>query len=65
MTVDPRDVTKLRIGSLFSGAGALDCAVAQVFGARTAWHCENDKAASKVLAHHWPGVPNQIGRAHV
>lgn len=48
----------MKLGSLFSGAGALDCAVAQVFGARTAWHCENDKAASKVLAHHWPGVPN-------
>lgn len=48
----------MKLGSLFSGAGALDCAVAQVFGARTAWHCENDKAASKVLAHHWPDIPN-------
>lgn len=48
----------MKLGSLFSGAGALDCAVSHVFGACTAWHCEHDAAASKVLAHHWPGVPN-------
>lgn len=48
----------VRIGSLCSGAGGLDRAVEQVFGATTAWHCETDPAASKVLAHHWPGVPN-------
>jgi len=48
----------VRIGSLFSGAGALDMAVEAVFGATTAWHCEVDPAASKVLAAHWPSVPN-------
>jgi len=48
----------MRIGSLFSGAGGLDLAVEKVFGGRTVWHCEIDPAASKVLAHHWPGVPN-------
>ena len=48
----------MRLGSLFSGAGGLDCAVEQVFGAETVWHCEIDPAASKVLAHRWPGVPN-------
>ncbi|MGV0785198.1 DNA cytosine methyltransferase [Mycolicibacterium sp. XJ775] len=48
----------MRIGSLFSGAGGLDMAVEQVFGGRTVWHCELDEAASKVLAHRWPGVPN-------
>jgi DNA (cytosine-5)-methyltransferase 1 len=48
----------VRIGSLFSGAGGLDVAVERVFGATTAWHCEVDPAASKVLAAHWPGVPN-------
>lgn len=59
----------MRIGSLFSGAGGLDMAVEQVFGGTVAWHCElstlvDDKgksranAAPKVLAHHWPGVPN-------
>lgn len=48
----------MRAGSLFSGAGGLDMAVEQVFGATTAWHCEVDPAASKVLSHRWRGVPN-------
>lgn len=48
----------MRIGSLCSGAGMLDRAVEQVFGATTAWHCEINDAASKVLAHRHPGVPN-------
>jgi len=47
-----------RIGSLFSGAGGLDMAVESVFGGRVVWHAEIDPAASKVLAHHWPDVPN-------
>ena len=33
-------------------------AVEAVFGGRTVWHSEIDKAASKVLAHRWPDVPN-------
>jgi DNA (cytosine-5)-methyltransferase 1 len=48
----------MKIGSLFSGAGMLDKAVEHVFGGEVVWHCEQDKAASKVLAHHWPSVPN-------
>lgn len=48
----------MRLGSLCSGAGGLDLAVEQVFGAETAWHCEIDDAAAKVLAHRWTGVPN-------
>ena len=48
----------MRIGSLFSGAGGLDMAVEAVFGGTTVWHSEIDKAASKVLAYRWPGVPN-------
>ena len=49
----------MRIGSLFSGTGALDMAVEAVFpGAAPAWFCEWDDAPSKVLAHHWPDVPN-------
>jgi DNA (cytosine-5)-methyltransferase 1 len=48
----------VKSGSLFSGAGGLDLAVEEVFGARTAWHCENDPAAAEVLAARWPGVPN-------
>lgn len=49
----------MRIGSLFSGYGGLDMAVESVFpGAVPAWFCEWDDAPSKVLAHHWPDVPN-------
>ena len=49
----------MKIGSLFSGTGALDMAVEAVFpGAAPAWFCEWDDAPSKVLAHHWPDVPN-------
>lgn len=48
----------LAIGSLFSGYGGLDMAVEVTTGARTAWHSEIDEAASRVLAHRWPGVPN-------
>jgi DNA (cytosine-5)-methyltransferase 1 len=33
-------------------------AVEAVFGGRTVWHSEIDKAASKVLAYRWPDVPN-------
>jgi len=48
----------LKIGSLFSGTGGLDLAVEQVTGARPAWFVENEPAPSKILAHHWPDVPN-------
>ncbi len=48
----------MRIGSLFSGAGGLDMAVEEVFGGEVAWQCEFNEAASKVLAHRYPGVPN-------
>lgn len=49
----------MKIGSLFSGCGGLDMAVESVFpGARPAWFCEWDDAPSRILAHHWPDVPN-------
>ena len=48
----------IRIGSLFSGAGGLDMAVAEVSGGTVAWYCELDPAASKVLAYRYPGAPN-------
>ena len=51
-------MTTLTIGSTCSGAGALDLAVERVFGAQPAWFCEWEDAPSKVLEHHWPGVPN-------
>ena len=48
----------MKIGSLFTGAGMLDRAVEAVFGGQVVWYSEIDKAASKVLAYHWPDVPN-------
>lgn len=48
----------LRIGSLFSGYGGLDLAVQSVYDAEHAWFCEFDPAPSRILAHHWPDVPN-------
>ncbi|WP_378736002.1 DNA cytosine methyltransferase [Nocardia brasiliensis] len=52
-------MNEIKIGSLFSGAGTLDLAALQLFpGSRLVWHCDNDPAASRVLAHHWPQVPN-------
>ncbi|MGR7002776.1 DNA cytosine methyltransferase [Yinghuangia aomiensis] len=58
-----------RIGSLFSGYGGLDMAVQDVIGGTVAWHCQYEppdkkgredkhQAAAKILAHHWPDVPN-------
>ena len=53
-----RRTMPLRIGSLFSGYGGLDLAVQQVYEAEPVWHVEFDDAPSKILAHHWPNVPN-------
>jgi len=33
-------------------------AVEHHYGTTTAWHAEIDKDCSRVLAHHWPAVPN-------
>lgn len=46
------------IGSLFTGTGMLDLAVQDVFGGEVVWQCENDAAASAVLKHHFPEIPN-------
>ena len=48
----------MRIGSLFTGMGGLDVAVQAVLGGTVAWHCENNEAASKLLTHHHPHIPN-------
>lgn len=48
----------MKIGSLFSGYGGLDLAVAEYFDARVVWHCEWDDAPSKILEKNFPGIPN-------
>ena len=48
----------LKIGSLFSGYGGLDQAVSAVTGGEVVWHCEWADAPAKVLAKHFPDVPN-------
>lgn len=48
----------MRIGSLCSGYGGLERGVQSVLGGTVAWHVEYDDAPSRILAHHWPGVPN-------
>jgi DNA (cytosine-5)-methyltransferase 1 len=59
----------LRIGSLFTGTGALDLAVMDVFDAEVVWHSQyeppdkngkedKNQYAAKILARHWPTVPN-------
>ena len=53
-----RRTMPLRIGSLFSGYGGLDLAVQQVYEAEPVWHVEFDDAPSRILAQHWPDVPN-------
>lgn len=46
------------IVSLCTGFGALDRAVQEVFGGRLVAVADTDRAASALLAHHYPGVPN-------
>ncbi len=48
----------MRIGSLFSGYGGLDMAVTSVLRADVAWHVEYEDAPSRILAHHYPDIPN-------
>lgn len=48
----------MNIGSMFSGYGGLDLAVTEAIGGNVVWHMEFDKDPSRVLDHHWPGVPN-------
>ncbi|UOF79580.1 cytosine specific methyltransferase [Caudoviricetes sp.] len=45
------------VGDLFSGIGGFSLA-AHWMGWRTAWFSEIDPYASRVLAKHWPDVPN-------
>lgn len=49
---------KLRVLSMFSGCGALDLGLERTDGFIPAAFCEIDQSASKVLARHWPEIPN-------
>lgn len=48
----------MKIGSLCTGYGGLDMAVASVLGGETVWTSDIDKGACKIIAHRYPGVPN-------
>ena len=48
----------MKHGSLFSGYGGLDRAIAEVFGAITAWVSDVDPGANAILAHRYPDAPN-------
>jgi len=47
-----------RIGELFAGYGGLGMGVQSVIGGQIIWFSEIDPAPSKILAHHFPAVPN-------
>lgn len=48
----------MKHAELFAGYGGLSLAVEKVFDAELAWYSEWEDAPSRIMARHWPGVPN-------
>lgn len=48
-------MTKLTVGSLFSGVGGFDLGMERA-GLEIIWQCDNDPFCQKVLKKHWPDV---------
>jgi DNA (cytosine-5)-methyltransferase 1 len=60
---------EVTVGGLCSGTGVLEHVVADLVGGRVAWHAQHEppdkngredrwQFASRILAHHWPDIPN-------
>ena len=49
---------ELTLGSLFTGTGALDLAIEQVFGADLVWTVDNSDGPMRVIDYQFPGVHN-------
>lgn len=53
-----RLTSKVRVGGQCEGYSGLFMALQQNLDVEHAWYAEIDPGASKILAHHYPGVPN-------
>lgn len=51
-----KEIKKIRVGSLFSGAGLCDLGLSWA-GFEHQWFCEIDPFCRSILARHWPDVP--------
>jgi len=49
---------ELRVGSLCTGYGGLDMAIATVFGGRPVWCADNDRHVTSLLHVRYPNLPN-------